>query len=331
MKTLVCISPGHFEYIHKEIPVPAKGHVLIKISRVGICGTDLHAFKGTQPYFSYPRILGHELAGEIEEIDDAAEFKKGDIVAIMPYFFCGNCFPCRHGKINCCMQIKVAGVHTDGGFAEYFTAPVNCLLQSQGLTIDEIALTEPLAIGAHGINRAQIKKDDFVLIIGAGPIGLALMEFAKLAGGKVLVMDVNEMRLEFCSNHLGVQIIRSSDELADITNGDLAPVVIDATGNLSAINNGFRYMSHGGRYVLVGLQKENIVFSHPDFHKKEGTLMSSRNALKQDFENVIHAIKNKKIDPMKYITHRVHFDEVKDQFPGWLNRESNVIKAMVSL
>jgi 2-desacetyl-2-hydroxyethyl bacteriochlorophyllide A dehydrogenase len=331
LKTLVCTSPGHLDYTNREQPAPAKDHAIIKINRIGICGTDLHAFEGTQPYFNYPRVLGHELAGEIVDIDASCELKKGDIITLMPYFFCGKCIACRNGKTNCCVDLKVAGVHTDGGFCEYFSVPVHSLVHGRGLSFEQLALTEPLAIGAHGIRRAAIKPGENTLIIGAGPIGLALMEFAKLQGANVIAMDVNENRLAFCRDQLGVTTINSAEELKQLTNGEMAPVVIDATGNLKAINKGFSYMSHGGKYVLVGLQKENIQFSHPEFHKREGALLSSRNATKEDFEKVLEAISSKKIDPLKFITHRIKFDQVKDQFPSWLNPRSNVIKAMVTL
>jgi 2-desacetyl-2-hydroxyethyl bacteriochlorophyllide A dehydrogenase len=331
LKTLVCISPGHFEYIHKEDPAPAKDHAIIKINRIGICGTDLHAFEGTQPYFNYPRVLGHELSGEIVDIENTSEFKKGDTVTVMPYFYCGKCIACRNGKTNCCVELKVAGVHTDGGFCEYFSVPVYSIIHGRELSFEQLALTEPLAIGAHGIRRAEIKPGENTLIIGAGPIGLALMEFAKLQGANVIAMDVNQNRMAFCRDQLGVTTIASAEELKQLTNGDMAPVVIDATGNLKAINNGFGYMSHGGKYVLVGLQKENILFSHPEFHKREGALLSSRNAIKEDFVKVLEAISSKKIDPLKFITHRVAFDQVKDQFWSWLDPQSNVIKAMVTI
>lgn len=336
METLICVTPGTFEYRQAEMPVLQKGQSLLKIKRIGICGTDLHAYEGTQPYFNYPRILGHELAAEYVA-GDAEGFVAGEAVTIIPYFNCGECIACRDGKTNCCANIKVCGVHEDGGMREYFAVPSYSLLHSDGLSLDELALTEPLAIGAHGVRRAAIKKDEFVLIIGAGPIGLGLMEFARIAGANVIAMDVNLQRLSFCSEKLKVPfIINAAEEdpvmrLKEITNGDMPTVVIDATGNLKAINTAFQYMAHGGRYVLVGLQKGDISFSHPEFHKREATLMSSRNATKEDFLHVIESMKNGLINPSTYITHRVSFDKVKDEFAGWLKPENGVIKAMVTL
>ena len=337
MKTLVCAEPGKFEYSTAEIPQLRKGQAIIKIKRIGICGTDLHAFEGTQPYFSYPRILGHELAGELVAFDDAPGFEVGEAVSFIPYFHCGTCIACRKGKPNCCMNMQVCGVHVDGGMVEYLSVPSNSLIHGENLVFDELALVEPLAIGAHGVRRAAVKPGEFVLVIGAGPIGLGTMEFARIAGGKVIALDVNAERLMFCRNKLKVShTINAFDanvneQLSELTNGDMPTVVIDATGNLKAINNAFQCMAHGARYVLIGLQKGNISFSHPEFHKREGTLMSSRNATRQDFEHVIASMKSGEVAPVIYITHRVLFDAVKDEFETWLNPANGVIKAMVEL
>lgn len=337
MKTLVCTEPGQFEYVQGVKPELEKGQAIIKIKRIGICGTDLHAFEGTQPFFSYPRILGHELAGELVEFDNAPGFEVGEFVTFIPYFNCGTCIACRSGKPNCCTQIKVCGVHVHGGMAEYLSVPSHTLIHGEGLSFDELALVEPLAIGAHGVRRADVKQNEFVLVIGAGPIGLGTMEFARIAGGKVIALDINDQRLCFCRDRLKVEHTVNAlsgnvtEQLQEITNGDMPTVVMDATGSLKAINNAFQYMAHGARYVLIGLQKGEICFSHPEFHKREATLMSSRNATRTDFEHVIACMKNKEVDPTTYITHRVVFDDVKAEFEQWLNPANGVIKAMVEL
>lgn len=337
MKTLVCTEPGNFVYNHMERPQLEEGCAIIRIRRIGICGTDLHAFEGTQPYFSYPRILGHELAGELVEFDNAPGFKIGEKVSFIPYLNCGDCIACRTGKPNCCVNLEVFGVHFDGGMVEYLSVPSSSLLHGDELDFDELALVEPLAIGAHGIRRAGVLKDEFVLVIGAGPIGIGTLEFARMEGAKVIALDVNDQRLEFCKRTLNTAYTINAltmdvvEQLKAITNGDMPTVVIDATGNLRAINNAFQYMAHGGRYILIGLQKGDISFSHPEFHKREGSLMSSRNSTRQDFEHVISSIKNGHIKPKHFITHRVHFDEVKKEFKSWLDPGNGVIKAMVEL
>lgn len=336
MNSLVCAHPGKFEYKQAERPVLTADHAIVKIKRIGICGTDMHAFRGTQPYFNYPRILGHELSGELVEVDNAPGFSIGEAVTFIPYINCENCIACKSGKTNCCSNLKVCGVHTDGGMVEYYSIPSRLLVHGDGLSFEELALVEPLAIGAHGIRRAAITKDEFVLVIGAGPIGLGTMEFARIAGARVIAMDINENRLAFCSEKLGVHytvnaLEDSIEQIRNITNGEMPTVVIDATGNQSAINSTFQYMAHGARIVLIGLQKQEITFSHPEFHKREGTLMSSRNATREDFEHVINCMKKGLVNPMTYITHQTGFDELSTEFLKWLNPDSKVIKAMVSL
>ena len=334
MKILVCDKPGELSYQQIAEPVATEGQAILKVKRIGICGTDLHAYEGTQPFFNYPRVLGHELALEVV---DAAGFEKGEAVTIIPYFNCGKCIACRSGKPNCCAQINVFGVHIDGGMKEYISVPLSSLLHGEGLSYDELALVEPLAIGAHGVRRAAVQKDEFVLVVGAGPIGLGIMEFARIEGAHVIALDINEQRLAFCKDKLKVEhTINGATEnvaerLQQITNGDMPTVVIDATGSLKAINNAFQYMAHGARYVLVGLQKENLSFSHPEFHKREATLMSSRNATKEDFAKVIKSMKEGKVNPATYITHRVAFNEVINNFKSWLNPANGVIKAMIEM
>jgi threonine dehydrogenase-like Zn-dependent dehydrogenase len=220
---------------------------------------------------------------------------------------------------------------------DLLSVPDYSLVHGNGLSFDELALVEPLAIGAHGIRRAAIEEGEFVLVVGAGPIGLGAMEFARIAGAQVIAMDINDRRLEFCTEKLGVahtvNPLKSYPirQLKEITHNDMPTVVIDATGSLRAINDGFQYLAHSGRYVLIGLQKGEISVSHPEFHKREATLMSSRNATRQDFEHVISSMKKGDVDPATYITHRVRFEEITEQFQSWLIPETGVIKAMVSL
>lgn len=337
MEALICTKPETLEYKDIAAPVLREGHAILQIKRIGICGTDLHAYEGTQPYFTYPRILGHELAADLIEADGADGFIHGEAVTMIPYFNCGKCIACRNGKPNCCTDVKVCGVHVDGGMVTYLSVPIYSLVKSQGLSYDELALVEPLAIGAHGVSRANIQKNEFVLVIGAGPIGLGTMEFARIAGAKVIALDINDNRLQFCKDRLKVDYTINAltdnvlQKLKEITSNDMPTVVIDATGNQKAINNALQYLAHGGRFVLIGLQKEAISFSHPEFHKRESTLMSSRNATREDFEQVIDSMKKGLVDPTVYITHRVNFGGVKEVFESWVNPLTGVIKAMVEM
>ncbi len=337
MKSLVCARPGLLEYKEIEEPNLKPGHAIIKIKRIGICGTDLHAYEGTQPYFNYPRILGHELSGDLMDTSGTNGFSVGEPVTLIPYFYCGQCIACRSGRPNCCVTIQVCGVHLDGGMVEYLQVPEYALVHGDGLGYDALAMLEPFAIGAHGISRAAVAGGEFVLVVGAGPIGLGAMEFARIAGGRVIAMDMNEQRIRFCREVLNIeQIIDATssninDQLMEITHGDMPLVVVDATGNKKAISGGIDWLAHGGRYILIGLQKEDICFNHPEFHKRETTLMGSRNATRKDFEWVISSIRRGWINPAPYISHRVSFNEVGNEFKHWLDPAGGAIKPMVMM
>ncbi|MGN6420281.1 MAG: zinc-binding alcohol dehydrogenase family protein [Pseudobacter sp.] len=337
MKILSCLQPGNLAYGEAPDPIAQPGKVIIRVKHTGVCGTDLHAYEGTQPYFSYPRILGHEIAGELVDANGAPGFRNGDLVTLIPYFSCGHCIACRRGAFNCCVSMNVFGVHSDGGMQEFISVPAGSLVAGEGLMSEELALAEPLAIGAHAVRRAAMQPGELVLVCGAGAIGLGIMEMARVAGATIIAMDVNEQRLAFCRTKLKVEHTihagntNAAEALRAITKGDMCTAVFDATGNLQAIGNGLQYVAHSGRYILVGLQKQEFHFSHPEFHKRETTLMSSRNALREDFDQVIALMREKKIDPVAFITHTVSFSEAAESFSSWLQPESGVIKPMIRL
>lgn len=327
IKALSCKEPGRFEYVEVGTPEALKGHSTLRIKRVGICGTDLHAYKGSQPYFNYPRVLGHEIAAEYFN-GDHPDLKKGDLCTLMPYLSCGHCTACKKGKTNCCQQLKVCGVHIDGAMCEYFSISNDLIIPADGLGLDELALMEPLSVAAHGIFRAGDIQREQVLIMGAGPIGLGLVILAQLGEAEIWLMDVNQDRLAFASRSYNVKHTIEVDELkAD----QKFSTVIDATGNLQAIESGLNYVDHGGQYILVGLQKQSFSFSHPEFHKRETTLKSSRNATLDDFNRVKKAIQSKAINVLPLITHRMKFDQVIDRFETLYDPGNKVIKALIEL
>lgn len=336
MQFIVCQEPGDFQLGQKEQPVATKGEALLKVHRVGICGTDLHAYAGNQAFFSYPRILGHELSAEVLEIGENEQgLASGDRVIIMPYLSCGTCIACRHGKTNCCTNIRVLGVHTDGGMQEIITLPTDVLIPAGKLSHDEIAIVEPLAIGAHALRRADVKAGETIVIVGCGPIGIGMMALAKIVGCTIIALDTNQQRLDFVRDEIGVDhainvLENPVEQVATITNGDLATAVFDATGSKRALESGPDYMSHGGRYVLVGLSKGELTFTHPKIHAKETTLMCSRNATFDDFRWVKETLESGKFPTGKFITHSVPFTEMIANFDSWLQPETGVIKAMVS-
>lgn len=338
MKSIVCEQPNQFMMTEKEIPALQKGEALIRIRRVGICGTDFHAYRGRQPYFSYPRVLGHELSGEVAEIGPNQEgIAVGDRVAIIPYLSCGVCIACRNGKSNCCTELQVLGVHADGGMQEYMTVPTDYLMQTNAISLDQAATVECLSIGAHAVRRAELKKAEYVVVIGAGPIGLGVMKYAKLAGANVIALDMNDQRLQFCKNWAQVDYTINAgsedalEQLRTITNGDFATAVFDVTGNASSMNQAYRYVAHGGRLVYVGLVQADISMPDPELHKRELTLLSSRNATREDFEYVVQTIREGHVNTEAFITSKTEFEQIIEKFEAFMQPESGTIKAMITL
>lgn len=336
MKYIVCEKPGQFFLKEKDEPILQNGGAILKIRKVGICGTDLHAYTGNQAFFTYPRILGHELASEVVEISNNNKgIKVGDKVVVMPYVSCQKCIACRNGKTNCCTNIKVLGVHTDGGMQERISVPIDLLIPAPNLNDDEMAIVEPLAIGAHAIRRAGLKTGETIVVIGCGPIGIGIMKLAQISGTKVIAVDTNQQRLDYAKEKIGVDYAvlggaNALNDISKITDDDLCTAVFDATGNKKALESGPDYMSHGGRYILVGLSKGELVFKHPVIHAKETTIICSRNATLEDFMYVISILEKGKFPIDSFITHNVSFNDMITHFDGWLNPANGVIKATVS-
>lgn len=339
MKTLTLQQPG--QLILGEAPQPGPppaGHALVRIHRVGICGTDIHAYSGRQPFFTYPRVPGHELGVEIIDVEPNPQgLKAGDRCAVEPYLNCGKCIACRRNRGNCCTRLQVLGVHTDGGMCEYMHLPIAKLHPSGTLTFDQLALVEPLGIGAHAVNRANLDSGETVLVIGCGPIGLTVIQFALAAGATVIAMDINPTRLDFCRRIMPVHAaFQPSDttitaELADLNDGELPTAVFDATGHPGSMARAFQLPAHGGKLILVGLFQGDLSFHDPDFHKRELTLLASRNALPGDFAAIIQMMEAGTLDTRPWITHRAQFDDVPQTFPSWTQPESAVLKAIVEI
>lgn len=337
MKYIICDKPGQINLKTKNIPRLKKYYVLVEIRRVGICGTDLHAFKGDQPYFNYPRILGHELAGVVlKKNESKSSLKIGEKVVVIPYIECGDCDACKIKLFNCCEKINVIGVHSDGGLQEKIAVPAKNLISVNSLSFDEIALIEPLSIGYHALKRAKIKSADKILVIGCGPIGIGIISLALSFGCEVIATDYNLKRLEYVKNNFSkVKIIETNKNLKNdiqLTNkGSLVDKVFDATGNKIAIESSQYYVRHGGKLILVGIYKNNICFSHPDIHKKEIQIICSRNATKNDFKSIIKFLKKREFPSKSFITKKVSFDNLPSDFKSFYSKEKLLIKAMVEL
>jgi 2-desacetyl-2-hydroxyethyl bacteriochlorophyllide A dehydrogenase len=333
MLTVVCDRPGQLRAEERPTPVPGEGEVLLRVKRVGVCGTDLHIFAGRQPYLSYPRVMGHELSGVVAQAPPGSALAAGDTVYVMPYLSCGGCVACRAGRSNCCTALQVLGVHRDGAFAEYLSVPAPFVHRADGVSLDQAAMVEFLAIGAHAVRRAQVRAGQRVLVVGAGPIGMGAMLFAGLRGAAVTALDSRADRLAFCARHLGVAACvplgaEDIEQLAALSSNEFFDVVFDATGSAAAMARGFRVVAHAGTYVLISVVQAEISFDDPEFHKRETTLLASRNATGEDFETVLQAMREGRV-PAGLNTHRLPLADVPARFAGLLDPGAGVVKAIV--
>ena len=340
-----------------DLPLAGGALAKVKTDAVGVCGTDFHAFYGKQAFFEYPRCIGHELCVTVTEVPEGAlnpqNVKVGDVCSVEPYLHCGSCIACKQGKTNCCMNIKVMGVHVDGGLRETFHVPTHKLhpvdLAMMPGGKPTVALVETLCIGCHAVNRGQVQQDEWTLIVGAGPVGMATSQFALADGGKVIALDVVQSRLDFLKAEIGVEhtvcIVPGDppastlEKITAITGGDLPTVVFEVTGNIHSMKASFQYVSHGGHLVFVGHTKLEISYDNPLFHSREMTVMGSRNARAEDFTKCIECIQTGKVNPLPWITHTGRLETFIERdgkmeegdFMKWMQPESGVIKAVVEM
>jgi len=340
MRAIQLAEPKSFRVI--EIPepgAPGPGDAVVRVARVGICGTDFSGYLGKMPFFSYPRIPGHELGVEVVAVGEGVtNVKPGDKASVEPYINCQKCYSCTRGHTNCCENHQTLGVHIDGGLRPRFTIPARKLHVSTKLSFEQLALVETLGIGLHAVNRSNPRADETVLVIGAGPIGLSVIEFAKLTGARIIVMDINEQRLRFVREKMGVTdtIAATGTEedvktFTDLTAGKLGNVVVDATGNSKSMIHAMNYVGFTGRLVWVGITQDELAFKQPLMHRREMSFLASRNAVSWEFTRIIRLIEAGVIDTKPWITHRAPFEAMIGEFPNWMKPEAGVVKAIVEM
>ncbi len=328
MRALTLAEAKRFEWT--DIPdaaPPARDEALVAVRAIGVCGTDVSGYLGKMPFIEFPRILGHELGVEVLAVGEGVtHIRPHDRCSVEPYLNCGHCHSCKQGRTNCCETLQVLGVHCDGGMCERLTLPAHKLHRSDKLTLEQLALVETLGIGCHAVNRSALSADEEALIIGAGPIGLSVLEFARLASDRVSILELNAARREFVrAQYPSVRILEESP--ADCT----AQVVFDATGNPAAMSRALHYARFTGRVVFVGITKEPVPLDDPLFHRRELTLFASRNAVASDFHRIITLIERGELDTRPWISHRAAFAETPDAFREWVRPETGVIKAVISV
>lgn len=337
MKTLICNEPYSIEYIERDVPTIKDNEVLLKINAVGICGTDIHAYAGRQPFFSYPRVLGHEICGTAEKVGEACKtVKAGERFSVIPCIPCGTCAACEEGKTNCCENVSLYGVHQDGGFSEFLAVYEDNLVKlPDNVSSSEGSLVECFAISAHAVRRADIKPSSNVLVVGSGPIGLAAAAIAKAEGANVAVADVDASRREHVKVNLSIPVLNPLNDdydelLKDAFGGRLPCTVLDATGNKSSMSRSVELIRHGGKIVFIGLYIGDLVLDDPTFHKKETTLLSSRNATRQDFEKVIELMAAGKISQSIMKNKDYNFQTFGERYKEDVVENRDLVKGVIN-
>ena len=338
MKAFKIDKPGKYTYI--EIPEPKikSDEVLVKIARLGLCGSDLNTFRGLNPLVIYPRIIGHEISGIIKETgkDVPENIKTGMTVTVIPYTSCGNCASCLSGRTNACENNQTLGVQREGASAEYITVPFNKIISSQKLKFDELVLVEPLSVGFHAVKRGKLSSNDFVAVFGCGMIGFGAILGALVKSRKVIAIDIADDKLQLAKKFGVTYTVNPKNEnlhqsLMDITNGMGPNVIIEAVGSPVTYKQAIEEVAFSGRVVYIGYAKENVSYTTKLFVMKEIDIYGSRNADKEDFNNVIQILEKRNIPVNELISKKVPFEKLGEAIADWSNDPSKIVKIVVDM
>lgn len=338
MKAIKLEKPWDISMVEAEKPTPKKGEALLKIVTAGVCGSDIGALRGTNGLVSYPRVIGHELAGIIEQIDEdnPKGLKVGDRVIVDPYLYCGHCYPCSIKRTNCCTDLKVLGVHVDGGMAEYFCHPADMLMKiPDEMDFVLAAMAEPLTISLHGIHRGDLKSGEFCAIYGAGPIGLLAGMAAEAYGAHVIMIDLVQERLDFAKS-VGIEyIINSANEdvvskVSEITKGNMAHLVMECTGANACIRGCLDIVCNAGRITFTGWPKNETALPTDMITKKEVDIRGARTSA-GEFEEAVELICSGKVDVKKILTKVVPMEEAADTILDIEKNPADYMKVVVEV
>jgi len=336
MKALVLKEKGRFAYEQRQIPACAEDEVLVRPDVVSICGSDIHAIKGNLGFFQYPRVIGHEVSAHVvERGKNARSFEIGDHVCLMPCISCGKCLPCRRGVTNACANLRLYGVHVDGGLQEYFAVPEKYLLKLPNcVTSEQASLIEPMTIGIHAARKIAPQAGDNVLILGAGPIGLCCAMAVSAMGAKPVMADISAVRRRFAGERFGFAALDPMsetylEEIRSRTDGDLFYGVMDTTANKTSMQSTYRLICHGGRIVFIGVLNGTLEIDGARFHMLEPTLMTSRNSTRSDYEFALERLVSRELKPEGMITDRFPFDDASERLLRPTTPETAPVKQIV--
>ncbi len=338
MKAIKFEKPWEVVCADMEKPIPGPGQALIRVKAAGICGSDIGAFRGTNGLVSYPRVIGHELAGVIESVpeDNPKGLKAGDHVIADPYLYCGHCYPCSIGRTNCCTDLHVLGVHVDGGMAEYFCHPADMLVKMpDNMDWISAAMAEPLTISLHGVHRGGLKAGEYCAIYGAGPIGLLAGLVAEAYGAHAILIDIVQERLDF-AKELGIEYIVNSGRedpagvVSGITGGSMAQLVMECTGANACIRGSLDLVSNAGRITFTGWPKKETSLPTDVFTRKEIDIRGARTSA-GEFEEAIELITSGRVDVRKLLTKTVSLEEAPETIIDIEKNPGSYMKVVVEM
>lgn len=338
MKALTIDEPGKSSLVELEQPTPAADEVLLRVCRVGFCGSDLSTFRGLNPLVSYPRVPGHEIGATIETLgaDVPENFQVGQSVLVLPYTACGSCSACRQGRTNCCRNNETLGIQRDGAMSEFFTAPWQKLMTSPKLSLTELALVEPLTVGFHAVSRGRVTSEDTVAVFGCGAIGLGVIAGAAARGAKVIAIDLDDSKLELavkCGATLGINTGRENlhDRLQELTDDHGPQVIVEAVGLPQTFRSAVEEVCFAGRVVYIGYAKAPVEYETKFFVMKEIDILGSRNALPEDFQAVVELLEAGNFPVSDVITATVPLSSACEILMQWNDDPGKFTKIHVDL
>lgn len=335
MKALMIEAPGSAAVVDRPEPSAGRGEALVRVARAGLCGTDLSTFLGKNPLVTYPRVIGHEIAGIVVSAGQGATIREGTPVAISPYKNCGTCVACLRGRPNACRNNQTLGVQREGALTELVAVPIERLYTSASLDMDRLALVEPFSIGMHAVRRGRIAANDTVLVIGCGGVGAGAVAAASSRGARVLAVDLDNGKLQLAkafgaSDACDSANPRIAQWLADQTNGEGPDVVIEAVGSATTYRFAIDVVASCGRVVCLGWVKGDVAIEARHVVAKEMDILGARNAT-DEFADVIALFESRAIDPLQVVTHRVTLDAAPAVLTEWARQPAAVGKVLVSV
>jgi 2-desacetyl-2-hydroxyethyl bacteriochlorophyllide A dehydrogenase len=333
MKAVVLRGPEDITIEDRPEPKLAKGHVLLKVNMVGLCGSDLNSYRGKNPMVSFPRIPGHEISATV--IESAPGFEAGDQVTLSPYTSCGNCTACRRGRPNACLNNQTLGVQRDGGLTEYLVVPTE-RLYTANLSLKELCLVEPLTVGFHAVARGRVTSIDTVAIIGCGGVGLGAVAASGFRGARTIGVDVDDAKLEIAHKAGATELINTNRDdlharLAELTGGLGPDVIIEAIGLPSTFRAAVEEVAFTGRVVYIGYVKEPVAYETRLFVQKELDILGSRNALPEDFREVIRMLEEHRFPVEDAVSRIVPLEETPKVIAGWSVDPARFSKIMIQV